>query len=121
MKVLFDTNILIDSLNGYSQARDVIKCYPDRAISVISQIEMLAGGNLIYEAKVRVLLSGFTVFQTEPTIAEYAADIRREHKLKIADAIIVASAKFARRTVITRDARITNARHGVACICPYVV
>lgn len=121
VRVLFDTNILIDSLNGYSQAREVIKLYPDRAVSVITQIELLAGGKPVTEAQVRALLSGFTILQTEPTIAEYAATIRREQKLKTPDAIILATAQNKRRTLITRDFRIINGDHGVACICPYVI
>lgn len=121
VKVLFDTNVLIDSLNGYSQARDVIKDNPDRAISVVTQIELLAGGNPKYEAGVRALLSGFAILQTEPTIAEYAAIVRREQKLKVPDSIIVASARFTRRTLLTRDQRILHSDHGVTCVCPYVV
>ena len=121
VRVLFDTNVLIDSLNGYSQAREVIKKYPDRAISVVTQIELLAGGKPVNEVHVRTLLSGFMILQTDPTIAEYAATIRREHKLKTPDAIIVASAKFTRRSIVTRDARITNAPHGVDCISPYLL
>ena len=121
VKVLFDTNILIDSLNGYSQAREVIKMYPDRAVSVVTQIELLAGGKPIHEVQVRTLLSGFAILQTEPTIAEYAATIRREQKLKTPDAIILATAQNTRRTLITRDMRIVNGDHGVACMCPYEI
>lgn len=121
VRVLFDTNILIDSLNGYSQAREVIKKYPDRAVSVITQIELLAGGKPVHEVQVRTLLSGFKILQTEPAIAEYAATIRREQKLKTPDAIILATAQSTKRTLVTRDVRIVNGEHSVACICPYVL
>ena len=43
MKAVFDTNILIDFLNGVEAAAKEIALYDDRAISVITQMEILVG------------------------------------------------------------------------------
>jgi predicted nucleic acid-binding protein len=44
-KVLFDTNILIDHLNGIDLAGVEIRRSPDRAISIITWMEVMAGSN----------------------------------------------------------------------------
>ena len=43
MKAVFDTNILIDYLNGIEAARTELNQYSIRQISVISFIEVLVG------------------------------------------------------------------------------
>jgi predicted nucleic acid-binding protein len=118
---LFDTNILIDCLNGYGDARKAIRQYPDRTISVISFVEIVAGAKPSDEAAVRALLRGFDVIHTDDKIAEIAGTFRRSLKLKLPDALIVATAQSSRRTLITRDVRVVKADHGVSVICPYEI
>ena len=36
VKVLLDTNIVIDVLNGVPEAQEVLNSYPERAISIIT-------------------------------------------------------------------------------------
>ena len=43
MRAFFDTNILIDYLNGRAKARDEIHRFPERAISGISWAETMVG------------------------------------------------------------------------------
>ncbi len=45
VKALFDTNILIDYLNGIPQAREEVALYDDSAISIISWMEVMAGAS----------------------------------------------------------------------------
>ncbi|MFZ0218725.1 MAG: hypothetical protein WAL30_00750 [Candidatus Aquirickettsiella sp.] len=43
VKALFDTNILVDYLNAVSQARDELGRYQDKAISVVTWMEVMVG------------------------------------------------------------------------------
>lgn len=119
--VIFDTNILIDCLMGYGAAGNSVRQQSDRVISVITQIEILSGAQPLTEQKLRDFLAGFDVIHTDARIAEQASQIRKQTGLKLPDAMILATANCERRTLLTRDQRILNAEHGVACVCPYVV
>ena len=44
MKALFDTNILIDYLNGLDASRTELGRYQERLISVVTWMELLIGG-----------------------------------------------------------------------------
>lgn len=43
VNVLFDSNILIDFLNGVKAAEDELSLYNDKAVSVITWIEVMSG------------------------------------------------------------------------------
>ena len=43
MKALFDTNILIDYLNGRDEAQRELAAYRQRLISIVTWMEVLAG------------------------------------------------------------------------------
>ena len=53
--VLFDTNILIDYLRGIPQARAECDRHADRAVSIISWMEVMAGSTAANEADARSL------------------------------------------------------------------
>ena len=40
LKALFDTNILVDYLSGIAAAKDEISLYDDKAISIITWMEV---------------------------------------------------------------------------------
>ena len=44
VSALFDTNILIDYLNGVEAARTELGRYSDKAISLITWMEVMVGG-----------------------------------------------------------------------------
>jgi predicted nucleic acid-binding protein len=119
--VIFDTNILIDCLMGYSVAKDCVRQQSDRVISVITQIEILSGAQPSTEQALRNFLAGFEVIHTNAKVAEFASQIRKATGLKLPDAMILATAASERRSLLTRDQRVLNTDHGVACVCPYVV
>jgi predicted nucleic acid-binding protein len=102
---LFDTNILIDHLNGISEATACIKFYTPRFISIVTWMEVLAGADRLDEAQVRILLLDFTLIHIDTAVAERAALIRRETRLKLFDAIILATAEVEELTLLTRDAK----------------
>jgi len=103
--VLFDTNILIDYLSGIPQARLELERYSNRAISVITWMEVMAGATSADEPQIRAFLLTFTLLPLTPEVAEQAVNLRRERKIKLPDAIIQATAQIEDRLLITRKTR----------------
>ncbi|KKQ90246.1 MAG: hypothetical protein UT11_C0010G0008 [Berkelbacteria bacterium GW2011_GWA2_38_9] len=98
---LLDTDILINHLRKYQKIEAVIedldlpqnpKLYH---ISVITKIEVLSGKSMS-DAKIKkeakLLLAQFKLLQINSSVTELAGQLRREHRLTIADAIIAATA-----------------------------
>jgi predicted nucleic acid-binding protein len=103
--VLFDTNILIDYLSGIPLARLEMERYSDRAISVITWMEVMAGTTSADEKQVRAFLLTFSILPLTSEVAEQAVGLRRERKIKLPDAIIQATAQVEDRLLITRNTR----------------
>ena len=104
-KVLFDTNILIDHLSGIDRAGAELRQYQDRAISIITWMEVMAGSNSEDESRIRAFLTAFRCLPITPDVAERTFLVRKQHKLKLPDAIILATAEAADRLLITRNTR----------------
>ena len=102
---LLDTNILIDELRGIPQARIAIDACTSPAISIISWIEVMAGTDASDEAATRAYLSAFPSIPLTPEIAERAAAIRRNSRLKLPDAIILATSEIEDLLLITRNTK----------------
>ena len=105
VKVLFDTNILLDHLKGIPAAQKEIARYPDAAISIVTKIEVLVGVGPKIEDDVRAYLNSFRIIPLDDAISERAIELRRTRKLKLADAIIFASAQENDCLFLTRDAK----------------
>lgn len=103
--VLFDTNILIDYLSGIPQARLELERYSNRAISVITWMEVMAGATPADERQIRAFLLTFTLLPLTSEVAEQGVSLRRERKIKLPDAIIQATAQVEDRLLITRNTR----------------
>jgi predicted nucleic acid-binding protein len=103
--VLFDTVILIDYLNSIPQAKTAMDRYSDRAISVITWMEVMAGSTTEDEVRLRSFLQNFRLIALESDIAERGFQVRRDRKIKLPDAIIQASAELFGRTILTRNTR----------------
>ena len=121
MKTLFDTNIIIDALNGHELAMAEVKASYAPAISAITWIEVLAGVTDATEAAARALLMGFKTIDVDKDIADYAVSLRQERRLSLTDAIIVATAQATGRTLITRDAKLANEFDDPPVLVPYRV
>ncbi|HEX4694792.1 type II toxin-antitoxin system VapC family toxin [Sphingomonas sp.] len=102
----FDSNILIDSLNGNAGARGEIARVEHRWISRVTWIEVLSkerGGTL---RVIEAFLRGFAIDEVDERIAGHAAALRRERpRLKLADSVILASAQVNHRILVTRNTR----------------
>jgi predicted nucleic acid-binding protein len=103
--VLFDTNILIDYLNGIEEARTELERTADRAISIITWMEIMVGTTPEDEAQVRAFLATFRTLPMTSEVAEQAVVRRRLRKIKLPDAIIQATAETAGRVLVTRNSR----------------
>lgn len=106
MKAVFDTNILIDYLNGFKQAKKELSLYEDKLISVITRIEVMTGArNKEQEKVLRKFLSSFTIHGLDNKIADRTVDLRRKFHMKTPDAIIYATAREQGCVVVSRNTK----------------
>ena len=106
MSELFDTNILIDHLNGIAKATREVRLSNDPAISMITWIEVMTGASEPDEEGVlRAFLLNFECLPVSSAVAERAAVVRRQMKIKMPDAIILATAEVAGRKLVTRNVK----------------
>ena len=103
MKALFDTNILIDYLNGVDAARREINRYEQCLISPITWMEVMVGADPGTDISVRAFLARFSQVPVTSEVAEQAVELRRRHRLRLPDAIIWASARVEGALLVTRD------------------
>jgi hypothetical protein len=103
--VLFDTNILIDYLRGIPQARAECDRHSDRAVSIISWMEVMAGSTAANEGDARFFLQNFQTVPLGADVAERAFLLRRSNRIKLPDAIIQATAEAGGRVLVTRNTR----------------
>lgn len=106
VKALFDTNILIDYLNGSAAARSELDRYRERLISTITWMEVLAGARTEAEEDViEMFLRDFTLVEVSRPVARAAVALRREHRLRLPDAVIWASAQHESALLISRNTK----------------
>ncbi len=106
MKAVFDTNILIDYLNGLTQAKRELENHTTCVISVITWMEVLVGAkNQDEEAVIKSFLNGFEVIDISSSIREKAVTIRKNMRLRLPDAVILATAKHLEVPLVTRNTK----------------
>lgn len=106
MKAVFDTNILIDYLNGHVEARDEFLRYGHRAISLVTWMEVLIGcADEDEERVVRAFLGDFVTHDIDPEIAERAVILRRHGRMRSPDAVIQATAEVNHALLVTRNTK----------------
>jgi predicted nucleic acid-binding protein len=102
---IFDTNILIDWLCERPQAAVELARYRRHRISRITWMEILAGEPLETRDVVRELIAPFDIIELDGRIAEAAADIRWRTRMKLLDAMILATAQVQGAILITRNTK----------------
>ena len=106
MKAVFDTNILVDYLNGIPQAAEELSRYSRRLISQITWMEVLVGCRDDGEEQlVREFLATFDVVPINAQVAESAVMLRRANRLRLPDAIILATAECSHALLVTRNTK----------------
>jgi predicted nucleic acid-binding protein len=106
MKAIFDSDVLIDYLQGVAQAKKELARYRQPHYSMISFIELHCGARDAEETKaVDTLLSTLTRVELTEEVARRAVELRRELRLKLPDAVVLASAEMEGCILVTRNMR----------------
>lgn len=108
-RLLLDTNVIIGFLKGEKR---IVRFLGNRLnegaglfVSQITRMEMLSYQGLSKkdETGIKEFLAGVQVFMLEPRVEAKAVVIRREHRLKLPDAVIVATALVNNCVLVTCD------------------
>lgn len=102
---LFDTNILIDYLNGVDQAKVELDRYGDKAISLVTWMEVMVGTTSETEKMTRRFLNGFDKLPIDEQVSNLAVVLRKKHCIKLRDAIVWATAQVDKRILVTRNTK----------------
>ena len=103
---LLDSDILLDFLDGHTSAAREIARYRECCISIISWMEVLAGARTEADEDIRRgFLAHFRIVPLTPEVAEEAVRLRRQHRLKLPDAIIWASALNENCVLVSRNTK----------------
>lgn len=106
VNALFDTNILIDCTAGIQAASDELDRYDRVAISRIVWIEFLTGAKTPQmEIQRRSLLGEFELLEIDAAVAAEAILIRQNTRLRLPDALILATARVHGLLLVTRNHR----------------
>jgi predicted nucleic acid-binding protein len=105
MKAVFDTNILIDHLNGFAEAKTELSRYGERLVSVITWIEVMVGARSEQGTLERRFLNHFRVVSLHEEIAALSVARRQEHRLKPPDTVIYATAQAENCLLVTRNTK----------------
>jgi predicted nucleic acid-binding protein len=105
LRALFDTNILIDYLNGIPAAKEELARYDNVLISAITWMEVMIGANGDEEAVVRRFLARFEQMPITAQVAEQTVKLRQQHRMRLPNAIIWASAKCENALLVTRNSK----------------
>lgn len=107
MQAVFDSNIVIDWMNGHKPAAEVLSRYKTRYISRLSWAEALVGfkQGLAMQKAVDALNHAFVVIDPDAQIAWEAVNIRQNTRARLTDAIIYATARQLKLTLLTRDVK----------------
>lgn len=106
MKAVFDTNILIDYLNGVQRAATEIERCSSPVISIISWMEVMAGvKDSPHEMLTRSFLRKFSTQDITSEVAEEAVSIQAGRRIKLPDAIVLATARVHRCSLVTRNTK----------------
>jgi predicted nucleic acid-binding protein len=123
MRVLFDTNIFIDMLNGHREATVELTHYSDRFISAITNMELRVGETPEEMGILDDILADFTILPVDDGVLAAATQMRKDSianppKLKLGDALIAGTAEHYNLPLITRNPRDFKNR-GLKVHVPY--
>lgn len=112
---LLDTNVVIGLLKGHDAAVRLVEgarlVLGRAAVSQITRIELLGFGGLTEaeELATRRFLGSCGVLLLSETVEAETIRLRRLTRLKLPDAIVLATARVAGASLLTLDQRLSNA------------
>ncbi len=103
-EILVDTNIILYLLKGNNTLKEILQG-KNIHISVITELELLGFKRMTLkeEKQIKELLSECLVLSINNSIKEKYVAIRRKYDLKLADAVIAATAVVSDIPLITAD------------------
>lgn len=104
MIAVFDTNIVIDALNGVPEADAEFERYERVIISRITWMEVMVGENEDDSQLRDFLETRFEIAPIDAAISEIAVEVRRKHRIRLPDAIW-ATARAHDAVLVTRNTR----------------
>ena len=106
MKAIIDSDVLIDYLQGIVAARVELGRYRQPHYSVISLMELLCGAQTEAERQAaESLLATMERVELTEAVARRAVETRKQHGLKLPDAIVLASAEEEGCLLVTRNTK----------------
>jgi predicted nucleic acid-binding protein len=106
VKALFDTSILVECVYGVEAAIQELTRYEKISISRIVWIEFLTGAKTAdVEARRRFILDDFELLEVDEAVSQETILIRQRTRLKLPDAIILATARIHGLLLVTRNHR----------------
>ena len=104
-RFVLDTNVILYFLGGRLADPIPVGAY---AISVISELELLAYPGLVSseEQRVRDFLADVPVTDLTQSVKHHAVDLRKRFGLKLPDAIVAATALALDAVLLTNDQRL---------------
>ena len=121
MKVLLDSVILIDHLNGIPAATEYLHKHADASLSVITRAEVLAGLAVGSIAMVSRLLDRYPTIAIDRVAANKAAELRRQFRWRIPDAFQAALAQLHDLKLATRNTRDFPPQRHAFVVVPYSI
>lgn len=109
-KVILDSNIIIYLSQKKLSLDEVFDQDSEYAISIITYMEILSFNfrSSKEEQFIKELLGFFEVIDIDHTIANRVIELKKVRKIKLPDAIIVASALLYNSTLYTNDLQLTT-------------
>jgi len=102
---LLDSNVIIDASKGIISMQDIVKDYDNLYISIITYVETLGYNFADNEEKeiITQILNIIEIIELNKEIADIAIKYRKIKKIKLPDALVLATAKNIKADLITSD------------------
>lgn len=102
---VLDTNVALYYLGGR-----LVNSLPvgQHVISIVSEMELLSYPSLstVEEEQIQNFMAQLSVINISDDIKQTAVQLRRQHRLKLPDAIIAATAESLDATLLTNDSQL---------------
>ena len=124
-RVLIDTNVVIDFQNGRlpTASSQWLIAQVDAGhgyLSVINRIELLIRpGSAAEEAALRQFIGSCTELPLDESTIQHTIRLRQQHRVKLPDAIIAATALAHGLPLLTRNVSDFQALSGLAVVNPH--
>ncbi len=100
---LFDSNVVIEAVNGRQEALQLIDATPGRYISAVSWVEIMVGVEKALYGRAAETLPRFSFLPVDEAVAAEAAFVERRYPVSRMDALVLASARVHGLLLLTND------------------